>query len=170
MNNVYKQLKSMVGEESESIAGVDKVDRATIRHWCEAMQDGNPLYMDEKYAQKSKYKGITAPPQMVQSFTMAPIWPESTDKPASPLGKAVKMMSDAGYFAVVATNTSHTYFNPMRPGDRIFQKVKLASVSPEKKTGLGTGHFVTVKQTYTNQNDEPVCIQSFTVLLFKPGV
>ncbi len=168
MSNVYEKLKAMVGEASELIASVDKVDRATIRHWCEAIQDGNPMYTDEAYAENSKYKGIIAPPQMVQSYTMKPIWPKSEEKGTSPLGKAVDMMNEAGYFAVVATNTSHTYFAPMRPGDRIFQKVKLASVSPEKKTGLGTGHFVTVEQTYTNQKEEVVCVQSFTVLLFKP--
>ncbi len=169
MNPVYEKLSAMVGEESAPKRGVDPVNQAMIRHWCEAMQDGNPLYTDEKIAKANGYASIIAPPQMVQAYSMSPQWPKSEEEP-DPLGKAVKMMKDAGYYGIVATTTSQEYFEPMYPGDLIFQKVKLANVSPEKKTRLGKGHFVTAEQTYSNQNDELICIQSFTVLIFKPEI
>jgi len=57
----------------------------------------------------------------------------------------------------------------MRPGDQLSFKVKLAAVSPEKTTRVGTGHFLTAEYTYVNQSDEMVCLQSFTVLTFKPA-
>ena len=79
-------------------------------------------------------------------------------------------MMDAGYTGVVATSTSHEYFQPMRLGDRLGYTIKFVSVSPEKTTRLGTGHFLTSEYTYRNQNDEVVCIQPFTVLMFKPQV
>lgn len=164
--DIYEKLKAMVGEEAGPFEATDEVNRAMIRHWCEAMEDGNPLYSDEEYAKKSKYGGIIAPPQMAQVFCMAPLWPkkELTD----PQANAVRMMDEAGYFGVVATTTSQEYFRPLRLGDRLTYTLRLASVSPEKKTRVGIGHFITSEYTYRNQDGEVVCIQPFTVLKFKP--
>lgn len=167
MSNVYEEVLAMVGKESALQVCKDEINKAMIRHWCEAMEDGNPLYTDEGYARKSPYCGIIAPPQMVQAFSTPPLWPRRDENP-DPLAKAVKMMRDAGYFGVVATATSQEYFQPMRPGDQLSFKVKLVSLSPEKTTRIGTGHFTTTEYTYTNQKGELVCVQSFTVLLFKP--
>jgi acyl dehydratase len=167
MSQVYDEVLAMVGQEAEPRQGPDEVNGAMIRHWCEAMEDGNPLYSDEEYAKQSEYGGIIAPPQMVMSYCMAPIWPESKEEP-DPFGKAVKIMKDAGYFGIVATTTSYEFFKPMLLGDRISIKKKLANISPEKKTRLGTGHFLTAEYIYTNQKGEPICVQSFTVLTFKP--
>ena len=168
MSGVFEELQAMVGQESELQLCKDEVNKAMIRHWCEAMEDGNPVYTDEEVAKQSKYGGIIAPPQMVQAFSTPPLWPKKEREP-DPFAKAVRMMADAGYFGIVATTTTQEYFVPMRPGDHLRFKVKLAAVSPEKTTRIGTGHFVTAEYTYVNQKDEVVCVQSFTVLTFKPG-
>ena len=165
-NDVYTKLQAMVGEEAGPFEAVDEVNRAMIRHWCEAMEDENPVYSDEEYAKNSEYGGIIAPPQMAQVFCMPPLWPRR--EMADPQGKAVKMMDDAGYSGVVATTTTQEYFRPLRLGDRLSYTLKLTSVSPEKKTRLGTGHFITSEYTYRNQDGEVVCIQPFTVLKFIP--
>ncbi len=89
MSKAYDKVRELIGQETEAITGPDKICSATIRHWCEAMQDGNPLYHDEDYAKKSKYKEIVAPSMMVQTCTMGPVWPEVKGEP-NPLGKAVK--------------------------------------------------------------------------------
>ena len=158
----------MVGEESEVQVCKDRVCKAMIRHWCEAMEDANPLYTDEEYANSSKYGGIIAPPQMAQAFSTPALWPKKEGK-ADPFARAVKMMTDAGYFGILATTTTQEYFKPMRPGDQLSFKVKLANVSAEKTTRMGTGHFITAEYTYLNQDSEVVCVQPFTVLTFKPA-
>jgi len=168
MGGAFEDLQAMVGEESELTICKDDVNKAMIRHWCEAMEDGNPLYTDEAYAKQSKYGGVIAPPQMVQAFSTPALWPKGEGKP-DPFATAVRKMGDAGYFGIVATTTTQEYFEPMRPGDQLSFKVKLAGLSEEKATRIGTGHFVTAEYTYVNQKDEAVCIQSFTVLTFKPG-
>lgn len=168
MPDVLEELQATVGQESELQVCKDDVDRSMIRHWCEAMEDGNPLYTDEEYAKRSKYGGIIAPPQMVQAFSTPPLWPKREAIP-DPFAQAVKKLGDAGYFGIVATTTTQKYHRPMRLGDRLRFKTKLAAVSPEKTTRIGTGHFVTAEYTYVNQRDEVVCVQSFTVLTFKPG-
>jgi len=164
---VYEKLLAMVGEEAGPFEAPNAVNEAMIRHWCEAMEDGNPLYSDEEYAKKSKYGGIIAPPQMVQAYCMPPLWPKRELQ--DPLGKAVQIMDEAGYHGVVATTTSQEYFRPMRPGDRLNSTIRLASVSPEKTTRLGKGHFITSEYIYKNQKGEVVCIQPFTILKFIPA-
>ena len=165
---VYEKLQAMIGEEAGPFEAANEVNSAMIRHWCEAMEDANPLYNDEKYARNTRYGGIIAPSQMVQAYCMPPLWPRRMMP--DPQAKAVRMMDEAGYSGVVATTTSQEYFRPMRLGDRLSYKIKFISVSPEKTTRLGTGHFLTSEYTYTNQKGEVVCIQSFTILKFKPAV
>ena len=45
----------------------------------------------------------------------------------------------------------------------------LESVSPEKQTRIGPGHFVTWVTTYTDADGEVVGRQTFRILKFKPG-
>ncbi len=47
--------------------GPDLVDAAMIRHWCEAMGDRNPAYLDPEAASRSVHGGIVAPPVMLPS-------------------------------------------------------------------------------------------------------
>jgi len=146
--DVYEKVLAMVGQEAGPFEAPDEVNKPMIRHWCEAMQDGNPLYSDEEYARQGRHGGVVAPPD--------------------PQGNAVMMMIEAGFSGVVATTTSQEYFKPLRLGDRLNHTIKFVSISPEKATRLGTGHFLTSEYTYRNQNDEVVCVQPFTVLMFKP--
>ena len=166
--SVFEDLKAMVGEEAGPFAANDPVNKPMVRHWCEGMEDGNPLYTDEEYAMTTKYEGIIAPPQMVQAYCVPLLWPKKSTPP-HPLAKASDMMDAAGYFGVVATTTSYEFFTPMRPGDNLSYTIKLDKVSDEKTTRMGTGCFITVVYTYLNQKGEIVCKQPFTIMKFKPA-
>jgi len=168
MSQIYDQLQSMVGQESSPRFGLDAVNKPMIRHWCEAMEDGNPLYTDADYATHSEYGDIIAPPQMVMSYTMPPLWPKPETAP-DPFAQAIGILQQAGYFGIIATTTSSEFFKPLEIGDRISIRTKLADISQEKTTRLGTGHFVTAQQTFENDRGETVCVQIFTVLVFKPA-
>jgi len=165
--DVYAELLAMVGEQAGPFESEDEVNRAMIRHWCEAMEDANPLYTDEDYARTSEYGGVIAPPPMVQAYCLAPLWPRK--ETGDPLAKATGLMDEAGYHGVVATGTSQEYIRPLRPGDRVSYTIRLAGVSPEKNTRVGRGHFITAEYSYSNQHGELVCVQPFTVLKFKPA-
>lgn len=165
---LYEDLQAIVGEEDGPFEANDEVNKAMIRHWCEAMEDGNPLYTDEEYAKTTEFGEIMPPPQMVQAYVVPPLWPKQ-DRSPDVLGKSNMMADEAGYFGVVATTTSQEYFAPMRLGDRLSYKIKLASVSPEKTTRMGNGFFITAEYTYTNQKGALVCRQPFTIFKFKPA-
>lgn len=168
MSKIYDQLQSMVGRESSPRFGLDAVNKPMIRHWCEAMQDGNPLYTDDEYAAGTEFGGVIAPPQMVMSYTMPPLWPKPDTAP-DPFAQAIGVLQQAGYFGIIATTTTYEFFKPLKIGDHISIRTQLADVSEEKTTRLGTGHFVTARQTFENDQGETVCVQIFTVLVFKPA-
>jgi len=164
----YEELKADVGREGPRLVAVDEVCKPMIRHWCEAMQDGNPLYTDEEYARKSKYGGIIAPPTMVLTWTMPPLWPP-TDRPPHPFEQYLEKLDKAGFYGILITNVAQKYLRPLFPGDHITFTYKVTDVSPEKKTSLGSGHFVTTTFIFTNQKGETVATQSLTVLKYRIG-
>jgi len=168
MADLYEELQAEIGKETPLVTGPYEVNKAMIGHWCEAMENGNPMYTDEEYARKSKYGGIIAPPEMMQTYIMAPIWPKK-ELPGGPGGSVLQKLDEAGYTAVIATNTAQEYFRPLYLGDRVSCKSKIISVSPEKTTRVGKGYFVTWEYSYFNQKGELIGKQPFTVLKFKPA-
>lgn len=158
-------INTFVGVNSERIDGPDEVCKPMIRHWCEVMQDTNPLYLDEDYASKTKFEGIIAPPMQVQVFTMNPLWPETKREPHSQ-ERLLALMEKEGYSSIVATEQGQEYFEPIKLGDRISYTVSVNKVSTEKQTVRGPGYFVTFLYTFVNQRDELVCKQTFTILVY----
>ena len=54
-------------------------------------------------------------------------------------------------------------------GDWLQTRSVIESVSEEKQTGLGVGHFITTRIEYSTLEGEPVGRQLFRILKFKPG-
>ena len=48
----------------------DPVNQPMIRHWCDAIDDQNPVYTEPELAQQSIHGSIVAPPTMLQAWTM----------------------------------------------------------------------------------------------------
>ena len=81
----------------------------------------------------------------------------------------MSLLDEAGFTSVVATNCEQTYERYLRPGDSVTVTSSIESVSEEKKTGLGTGHFVTTRQEYHDQNGALVATMRFRILKFRPA-
>lgn len=75
--SLYQDLKNLEGTESEPRPGNDRVSEAMIRHWCEVMQDANPVYTDRSCAEATVRRWTIAPPTMVQAYFTPPLWPPS---------------------------------------------------------------------------------------------
>lgn len=149
------------------------VNEPMIHHWCDAIGDRNPSYLDHEFAEKSVHGGIVAPPAMLQAWTMRGLRPdtpeEAAERNASEREASVLEVLDAhGYTSVVATNCEQEYFRPLVPGDRLTHTVEVESVSPEKKTGLGVGRFVTQLYQFFDAKGELVGTMRFRILKFKP--
>lgn len=142
------------------------VNEAMIHHWCDAIGDRNPSYLDPAFAEGSIHGGIVAPPTMLQAWTMPGLRPQT---PARDTPSVLDVLDEAGFTSVVATNCEQEYVRYLEPGDRVTHDVEIESVSPEKKTALGVGHFVTQLYTYRDAKGEVVGRMRFRLLKFRPA-
>ena len=65
------KLREYVGKEiGPPDEALDAVNEAMIRHWCDALDDRNPVYSDAEAAGRSVHGGIVAPPSMLQAWML----------------------------------------------------------------------------------------------------
>ncbi len=164
----YAELQAFAGiEVGKPMFGPDLVNAPMIRHWCEAMGDGLAIYIDAEAAAASAHGGIVAPPTMLQAWVMRGL-EGLKGRPDSPYSDLLNKLDAAGFSSVVAVNCDQEYERYLRPGDALSMRTTIESVSAEKKTGLGVGHFVTSRQSYYDQHNELVGSMVFRILKFRP--
>jgi len=155
----------------------DEVNKAMIRHWVDAMGDDNPVYVDDDAARANGFPGVIAPPTMLQAWVMRGYrsqpggsWRAAADEPGepSPQQELFDVFDEAGFTSVVATNCDQDYLRPVVLGDLLTVSSVIESVSPEKHTALGDGHFVTTRLEFTDQHGELVATMRFRILRFRP--
>ena len=165
------KLKTFVGRAAGPPSPApDPVNEAMIRHWCEAMGDRLPIYTDAEAAAKSVHGGIVAPPTMLQAWILRGIAMASpTDEYDDGQLQIGRLLVEAGYPSVVATNCEQEYKRYLRPGDRLAAETIFESISEQKATGLGVGYFVDTRTTFRDQHGEEVGWMTFRILRFKPN-
>jgi len=164
-NTLPLKLQKYIGRVSEFVEGPDEVNKAMIRHWCEMVEDANPLYTDEKYAESSEYGGIVSPPAMQSTWVYPRWWPPATMPPDVGPAQLDLPLEDAPIPAVISL--TEEYFLPIRPGDRIRYSTTLDSISTLKKTRLGAGHFITTTNRYFNQRNELVGTSQYVLFRYR---
>lgn len=148
----------------------DEVNIPMIRHWVQAMNDNNPIYTIPEFAAATRHGGVVAPPTMLQAWTMKGLGDSAPGSSATdPFGEASSAMVEAGYGAVVATDCQQHYLRYVKPGEKLHHTSRLESISDEKKTGLGTGYFLTQLSEYFTEEAEKVAEMRFTILCYKPA-
>ena len=76
MPTLTEEHRALIGRESEPSPAPYAVNEAMAMHWCEMVEDPNPIYFDEAYARTTWLQGTLAPPTMLYTWRMAPVWPE----------------------------------------------------------------------------------------------
>jgi len=168
---LYEKLKAFEGEEiGRPALARDPVNQPMIRHWCDAVGDLNPVYTDERFAARSVHGGIVAPPTMLQAWTMRGLRPPQPEEEAraGPQARLFELLDEAGFTSVVATNCTQEYRRYLEPGDELSVSTRIESISPEKQTALGAGHFITQLMSYRDQHGEEVATMRFRLLKFRP--
>lgn len=165
-----ERLRAFTGRELRPrTPGPDPVNQPMIRHWTEAMGDTNPVYTDAAAGRATGRAGVVAPASMVQAWTMRG-YAATVSPPDARDGfdELVGLLDEGGYTSVVATDSEFTFLRELEPGDHVSVRETVESISAEKRTGLGTGRFVTTLKTYTDQNGETVAVQRWRTLRFRP--
>ncbi len=179
-SSLDERLQSFIGQSTgPPNRGPDAVNLPMIRHWVEAMGDMNPVYVDDAVARDAGYPGIIAPPTMLQAWIMRGLRASQAADEARANGKISRdlphelfmaALDEAGFTSVVATNCDQHYERPLVPGDEVAVVSVIDSVSGEKATGLGVGHFITTRLEFTDQNGASVATMRFRILKFRPRV
>ena len=151
----------------------DDVNVPMIRHWVDALDDQNPVYLDEDFAATTRFGGTVAPPAMLQAWTMPrPIIEGIAERGGSPVeideDSPIKTLDRAGYVGTLATNSELEFERYLRPGDRLTSETVMDTISQRKRTALGLGYFVTWITTY-RVDDEVVGKQLFRIFKFDPS-
>ena len=166
MVDIQTQAKHIAAQGySAPRCGRDPVNQPMINNWVEAIGDRNPIYVDEAAARAAGHDGIVAPPAMAQVWTMGGLhYQRGSD---DPLGRIIEVLDDAGYTSIVATNCEQTYHRYLKLGEQVTLTARLEDVVGPKRTGLGEGWFVTVRNVWA-VDGEPVAEMLFRVLKFAP--
>jgi hypothetical protein len=151
----------------------DPVNQPMIRHWAAAFEDHNLAYIDPEFAAASRFGGIVAPPLMLQTWTMAtPKITGIAERGGSPVESEgtgpLSVLDDAGFVGTLASNSEFEIKRYLHLGEIISATTVIESISDEKQTRLGRGHFVTWVTTYLDEAGSVVGRQRFRILKFKP--
>ncbi len=174
VDELRARLEAYVGKPmGPPVAAPDPVNVPMIRHWVDALDDRNPVYLDAEFAARTRFGGIVAPPAMLQAWTMArPRIEGIALRGGSPdelrHDNPISALNAAGYTGTLATNSELEFARYLRPGDQLYAANEVESISSLKTTALGKGYFVTWATTYTSA-DEVVGRQLFRVFKFDPS-
>src|SRR5262245_29584037 len=174
-DKAVRELRALIGKPigTPSVAP-DPVNQPMIRHWVAAFEDHNPIYTDPERAASSRFGGIVAPPMMLQTWTMpTPKITGIAERGGSPVEQTsspLAALDEAGFIATLATNSEFEIVRYLRVGEVITSTMEIESVSDEKQTRIGRGHFVTWVTTYRDQRGEVVGRQTFRILKFAPDL
>jgi uncharacterized OB-fold protein/acyl dehydratase len=169
---LLERLRAILGVRlGDPVVARDPVNLPMIRHWCDAIDDRNPVYTDPELAARSLHGGIVAPPTMLQAWTMPGLVPPEVREARLSAGtlSVLKLLDEAGFTSVVATNCTQEYPRYLRPGDLLSGETVIEDVSEEKQTALGAGHFITQRTLYRDQRGELVGSMRFRLLKFRPA-
>jgi uncharacterized OB-fold protein len=168
MSEFLAQVKKYEGVHDQSgVLALDPVNAPMIRHWAETMGDTNPVYTDAAAAAGSHFGEITAPATMLQVWIMRGLHAGQTVN--SKVGELYALFTEAGFKSVVATNCEQEYIRPLKLGELVEYDQLIETVSDEKTTGLGTGHFITtLTNIYIHGSRELVGTHRFRILRFTP--
>jgi uncharacterized OB-fold protein len=194
-------LAALVGQVSgKPNLSWDAVNVPMIRHWVEAMGDENPVYLSDEAAREAGYDELIAPPSMLQAWIMRGLKVSNdieaareagTSQGNGPSERMMALLDDEGLTSVVATNCEQTYNRPLVVGDRVLVQSVIESITAPKRTGLGTGRFITTRLDFVAvpeasvpaadecgdaevqalyEAGEPVASMHFRILKFLPPV
>ncbi len=158
---ISEQLKSLIGKRGTPV--IFEVTRLDLRKAADAAGDRNPLYWDDDYAEKSRYKGIIAPPDF---FGWPVNWPpNSTFVYMSDLsGQVFIEVAKAGYHRAINAGMESEFFHPVRPGDILIMTSEVIGVEEKEGKKGGKMCISTIENTYINQRGAVVAKQRHSAI------
>lgn len=161
VTGTYEEGLAFVGRNSEVMFGDAEVNWSMIKAFCSASEDANPSYWDREFAQEH-WGGLIAPPGTLLTWLIPLTWKPKRGAPRRMIVLDVPLPGDT----LINVSSETEFLQPMRLGDVLNAVDTVTSISAEKTTRLGTGHFVEDVLTVRNQRGEVVARKTTTAFRF----
>ena len=165
-SDLPEEVKGWIGQKRYETRGDFDVERGYISTSCASVENGNPLFWDEKAA-SDLTGGWIAPPTMISVWFRPHHWAPGRTEEAQPLQVHFDLKEALELPEAVMTDNTIVFRDPVRPGDRLSTWQVLRSVSEPKTTKLGTGRFWVIDVEYVNQKGESVGTETYTGFGYK---
>ncbi len=159
-----EEILSWIGKEGPPATA--EVTKREIRQYATAVGIGqpDPLFTDEAYAKDTPYGGIVAP-FLFHNVPFSGLRHVSESKedgiPAGSLSGTPR--APIPLPRTMAGGTEVEYIRPIRPGDVLTQKARIADIT-ERRGSSGPLVFTTTETTYTDASGQPVVIVRSTTI------
>ena len=160
----YEDALRMVGVATEPRTAGTVVSAARIQMFAATVQDGNPSYWDAEFATRV-WGGLVAPPALLMGWLIPPPWLPGGQVPVPSIAIRVPL---PGTTFINASNDVELA-TPILEGDRLNVVEEVVSVSPEKRTKVGTGHFVETCDSFYREDGTLVATNRNTLFRFTPA-
>jgi hypothetical protein len=161
MSDLPEEVQAWIGQRRYVERGEFDVERGYVFTTCASVENGSPLFWDEKVA-NDLTDGWIAPPTMLSVWFRPHHWAPGRTQAALPLQVHFDLKEKLGLPEAVMTDNTMIFRDPVRPGDRLRTWQVLRSVSELKRTKLGEGRFWVIDVEYENQKGESVGTESYT--------
>jgi acyl dehydratase len=161
MSDLPEEVRSWIGQKRYVQEGEFDVERGYVFTTCASVENGNPLFWDEKAANEIT-EGWIAPPTMISVWFRGHYWAPGRTEPIQALQVHFDLKEKLGLPEAIMTDNTIVFREPVRPGDRLRTHQILRSISDIKQTKLGKGRFWVIDVEYENQRGESVGTESYT--------
>jgi len=144
---ITAEIRALAGREVR-FPNCEEIEKGMIRRFALAVGDLNPLYLDEEYARRSRYRGLIAPPTFIFEMyysTVAELGEDGSPQWRFRLPPPLERMVRGG--------NEYTFARPVRPGDVLSSTWKVADIY-ERQGRTGRMVIVIVEASFTNQRGE----------------
>lgn len=157
------ELKAWIGRQAHYPAH-EELGRASIRYFALAMQDDNPLYLDDAYAQAAGHAGVIAPPTLVcETCQYANRQPDAEGYIGHEWHLPVPNCR------MIRAGNDYEFMRPILATDRVSVTWTLESIVEKPASRGGTQLFVMSVATYTDAQRQTVAVNRET-LVYQPMV
>ena len=149
--------KSIITDEMKNFIGLETdpksyfVERHSVERFVDAIQDENPIYIDENFAKEQK-GGLIAPPTYVRLF--------KANRLEKKFPEPFSNLVDGG--------SSYNFHKDIFVGDKITVVSKLKDLFIKSGT-MGDMLFKVTLISYTNQKNELVATQEVVTITYGKG-
>ncbi len=166
MAKVEPDVAEWVGRTLDAGPGDITVERGFVQHWCESVENGNPLFWDDDVAREVT-DGPIAPPSMLSVWMRPLVWRPGRETARRPLELHFQLKEAFDLPEGIVAGTEIEFGVPVRLGDVISTTESIGEISEPHTKRVGTGRFWTVDVTYTNQRGEVVGVETYRMFAYQ---